>query len=191
MKTEGKIIVLFLEDKQPRTIRELSKAIRSDYKITHTAVQNLVSKKLILAKTVGKSTLCMLNDSYYGIEIYEAENRRKDMLFKNNDLKQLYKEIMGKLKHSLFIFLLFGSYAKGISTSSSDIDILFISNDADLEQKVLNILSLLPLKTHLLVFREEEFIRMKDSKESNIVKEAIVNNILLYGIESYYRLKNA
>ena len=86
---------------------------------------------------------------------------------------------------------MFGSYIKNKQTKSSDIDIMFISNENGFENKVLNILSLLPIKTHALVFTEKEFIRMKDSKEPNVVKEAIENNIILYGIENYYRLKNA
>jgi hypothetical protein len=67
---------------------------------------------------------------------------------------------------------------------------MFISNDKDFEDKISNVLSLLPLKTHALVFTEEEFIRMKDSKKSNVIQESIKNNIILYSIENYYKLKN-
>jgi len=191
MKTENKIIKLFIEEKQSKTIRVIAKRIKSDYKITHTAVQRLLNKKVLLSNTVGKSTLCELDPFYYGLEIYEAENERKCNLLKNKNINQLYKEIMKKLKSSQFIFLIFGSYAKGRSSKSSDIDIMFISNEKNFEENITDILSLLPLKTHALVFTEEEFIRMKDSKKANVVKEAIENNIILYGIENYYRLKNA
>ncbi|MBW2981691.1 hypothetical protein KY343_02315 [Candidatus Woesearchaeota archaeon] len=190
MKTENKIVKLFIEEKQSKTIREIAKKIKADYRITYIAVQRLLNKKVLLSNTVGKSTLCELNSFYYGIDIYEAENERKSNLLKNKNIKQLYKEIMKKLKSSQFIFLIFGSYTKKPS-KSSDIDMMFISNEKNLEEDISNILSLLPLKTHALVFTEEEFIRMKDSKKSNVVKEAIENNIILYGIENYYRLKNA
>ena len=191
MKTEKKIIKLFIEENQPKTIREISKKIKSDYRITHTATQRLLEKNILLSKIVGKSILCELNESYYGAEIYEAENKRKEYLLKNKDLKQLYREVLAKLKSAFFIFLVFGSHAKGKPTKSSDIDIIFISNENDFEEKIQNIVSLLPIKTHVLVFTEEEFMRMKDSKKSNVIKEVIKNNIILYGIENYYRLKNA
>jgi predicted nucleotidyltransferase len=191
MKTEDKIIRLFIEERNPKTIREISKQIRSDYKITYTATQRLLNKKILLSKTIGKSVVCELNLSYYGSEIYEAENKRRNDFLKNKNLKQLYKEVMSKIKSSLFIFMIFGSYAKGKATKSSDIDIIFISNEKDFEEKISSILSLLPIKTHTLVFTEEEFIRMKDSKKPNVIKEAIEKNIILYGIENYYRLKNA
>jgi len=191
MKTEIKIIKSFIEERSPKTIREISKRIRSDYKIVYTAVQRLLKKKILLSKIVGKSTLCELNKSYYGIEIYEAENERKEDLLKIKDIKQLYKEIMNKIKSSLFIFLIFGSYAKNKQTKHSDIDLMFISNNDKFEDRISNILSLLPIKTHALVLTEEEFTRMKDSKKPNVVKEVMKNNVILYGIENYYRLKNA
>ena len=191
MKTENKIIKLFIEQKQPKTIREVSKKIKSDYKITHTAIQRLLNKNIIISKTIGKSILCKLNKSYYNIEIYKAENERTKDLLKNKNIKQLYKEIKEKVKSSFFIFLIFGSYAKGNQIKSSDMDIMFISNEIFFQDKISNILSLLPLKTHALVFTEEEFVRMKDSKKLNVIKEAIENNVILYGIENYYKLKNA
>lgn len=191
MKTEDKIIKLFIEGKSSRTIREIAKKIKSDYKITHTATQRLLVKNILLSRTIGKSVLCELNSSFYGVEIYEAENKRKEALLKNKNIKQLYKEVIKKVKTGFFIFLIFGSYAKRKQANSSDIDLMFISNEKNFEEKISTILSLLPLKTHALVFTEEDFIRMKDSKKSNVIKEAIENNIILYGIENYYRLKNA
>ncbi len=191
MKTKQKIVKLFIENSKPKTIREISKQINADYKITHTAAQRLIEMGILLFETVGKSSLCRLNIKYYGIEIYQAENERKEQVLTSRNLKQLYKEIMEKTRTSAFIFLLFGSYAKGKQRKSSDIDIMFISNEKNFENKVSDILSILPLKTHALVFTEEEFVRMKDSKKSNVIHEAIESNIILYGVETYYRLKNA
>ena len=191
MKTENKIIGLFIEEKNPKTIREIAKRVKSDYRITHIATRRLLDKKILLSKVVGKSHLCELNNSYYGVKIYEVENERREKLFVNKNIRQMYKEIMIKLKSSFFIFLIFGSYSKWKSSIKSDLDIMFISNEKDFEDKILELLSLLPLKTHALVFTEEEFAIMKDSKKSNVVKEAIENNIILYGIENYYRIKNA
>ena len=191
MKTENKVVKLFIKEKKSKTIREISKKIKSDYKITHTAVQKLFDKKILLFKTVGTSTLCSLNNDYYGMEIYGAENERKETLLKDKNIEQLYKEVISKIKTGFFIFIVFGSFAKGKLTKTSDIDIMFISNEKGFEEKISEIISLLPIKTHALVFTEEEFIRMKDSKDLNVIKEAIENNVILYGIENYYGLKNA
>ena len=191
METENKIINLFIEENTPKTIREISKKIKSDYKITHTATQRLLEKNILISKKIGQSSLCELNNSFYGSEIYTVENKRKDNLLRNKNLKQLYQEVTSKINTIFFIFIIFGSYSKGKQTELSDIDILFISNEEKFEEEISNMLSLLPIKTHALVFTEEEFVRMKDSKKSNVVKEIIKSNVILYGIENYYRLKNA
>src|SRR3989344_723387 len=173
METELKIIKYFIENKKPTTIREIAQYIRADYKITHIATQRLIQKNILTVQTVGKSSLCGLYEKYYGIVIYEAENERRENILKNSNIKQLYKEIISAVNTSFFILLLFGSYAKGKQTKTSDIDFMLISNEKDFENKILNILSLLPLKTHALVFTEEEFIIIKDSKKSNVIQEAI------------------
>ncbi len=191
MKTELKIVKQFIKYKKPNTIREISQQINADYRITHIAVQRLITKKVLTVQIIGKSSLCSLNENYFGIQIYEAENERREEILKNKNMNQLYKEIMSKVKTSSFILLLFGSYAKSTHTKSSDIDLLFISNENGFETRILDILSLLPLKTQALIFTEEEFVRMKDAKKSNVIQEAMENNIILYGIEAYYHLKNA
>ena len=191
MKTGLKIIKLFIEDKKPKTIREMAKRIQADYRITHTATQRLIAQNALKTETVGKSTVCQLNLSYYGMVIYEAEYERKERILHNNNINLLYKEIMSKIGTGSFILLLFGSYANSKQTKSSDLDLMFISNEKNVEDKIANILSLLPLKTQVLVFTEDEFIRMKDAKKPNVVQEALERNIILYGIEAYYRIKNA
>lgn len=190
MKTELKIVKHFIKSKNPKTIREIAKQIGADYRITYTAAQRLIEKKALKVQTVGKSSLCRLDERYYGNDIYKAEDERREEILKNKNINQLYKEIISKVKTSSFILLLFGSYAKGKQTKSSDIDLLFISNESNFEPRISNILSLLPLKTHVLVFTEEEFTRMKEAKNPNVIHEAIENNIILYGIEAYYNLKN-
>lgn len=191
MKTEVKIIRSFIENKKPMTIREIAHHINADYKITHLAIQRLLSKQIIKTQTIGNSILCSLDDNTLPIEMYQAEYERKEKILKHKNIHQLYKEILSKINTTFFIMLIFGSYAKNKQTKTSDIDIIFISNDKDFEQKLSDILSLIPLKIHNLVFTEEEFIRMKDAKKPNVVKEAIEHNVILYGIETYYRLKHA
>ncbi|MFT4343319.1 MAG: nucleotidyltransferase domain-containing protein [Candidatus Woesearchaeota archaeon] len=191
MKTEQKILVSFLHDRAGKTIRELSKKIKSDYKITHVAVQRLLEKEILIGKIVGKSTLCQLNNTYFGDDIYIAENTRKQELFKNRSIKQLYLEIMRKLDSVFTICIVFGSYVKNTNTKSSDIDLLCISNDVHFEKKMHDVLSLLPLKVHLMVLTEKDFLRLKDSRKPNVVKEILNNYVVLYNIESFYQLKNA
>jgi len=191
MMTENKIVSMFIKNKEPKTIREISKNISSNYKITHTATTRLIKKNILNSKTIGKSTLCNLNPKYFGIEIYQAESKRKYEILRNKNINLLHQEIIKNANTHLFILLLFGSYANGKNTKSSDIDLLFISNNSQFEQRISEILALLPLKIHSFFFSEPEFKLMKDSKENNVVKEALSNHIILHNIEGFYMIKNA
>lgn len=187
METENKIIKAFLKRNESMTIREISRQIKADYKITHTAITRLIQKKIISLKPVGGSSLCSLNLAPR-IEILEAEDGRKKHLLKNKDISQLFKEITAKAHTGFFVLIVFGSYASGTHTKGSDIDLMFVSNEKGFEKKIDSILSLLPLQTHALVFNETEFKRMLYSKEPNVVKEAVKCRVVLYGSEIFYRL---
>jgi len=108
--------------------------------------------------------------------------RRKE-LFKNKDFLIIHNRL-SELKFS-FIALLFGSHAKGTADRYSDIDILTIGGN---EKEIKATISLLPDKIHLTTLDYENFIHMAKSKEFTVVSEALKNNIILIGIEEYYRL---
>ena len=86
-----------------------------------------------------------------------------------------------------FILLLFGSYSRGMQTKKSDIDLLLISNNPKPIQTQIN---LMPLNIHLTNIKYEDFKSMLKSMEFTIVSEAVKHNIILIGIEDYYRLMN-
>jgi predicted nucleotidyltransferase len=187
METENKIIKYLIENKKEMTIRELANAVKSDYKIVHTAVNRLFKKEILSWKNIGKSVVVSFNNKLSN-EIFQAELERRADILKNKNLKVMLDSIKNNLKTVNFVLLLFGSYAKKTFNSKSDIDLIFIIPDLKIEKEIEQSVSLLPLKIHSLVFSEKQFIDMKNSRELNVAKEAIKNNILLYGIEQYYEL---
>ena len=82
--------------------------------------------------------------------------------------------------------ILFGSYAKGIQTRHSDIDLLIISEDDTLMNRALKIS---PLPLHITSITPSEFISMLKSKEFTVGSEVVKKNIVLVGVEDYYRLR--
>ncbi len=190
MKTEQKLVRKLLESEEGSTIRQLSKAIGADYRITHTAATRLMRRGVIAARRIGRSSLCSLTATY-STDIYLAEAERRDAALGDSVLARLHGELMARLQGSLFVCLLFGSYAKGTQRKGSDIDLLFISDSKGFEEQVQDILSTLPLDTHPVVLTEQEFTRMLRAREQNAAKEAARRGIVLYGIESYHRMKNA
>ena len=86
---------------------------------------------------------------------------------------------------------MFGSYAKKTQTKHSDIDLLFIVPDSEeerMEKEIQTITRLLPLNLHTNIFTETDFKHMKNSKEITVGSEAMKNNIILHGIETYYEM---
>ncbi len=191
MKNQDSIIVKVLLERKDKelSIADLSKLTKKDYKTTHTIVKRLEKNKLLTLQQFGKSYKVILNSVAQPL-IFEAEYARREEILQDKNLRVMLDYFKKGLKTSLYILLIFGSYAKKTQTKHSDIDLFFIAPDADkdFEKKVLNTAQLIPLKLHVNVFSESEFIAMKKSREHTVGSEVIKNNIILYGIESYYEL---
>ena len=185
MKNKDVDIIMSLLENNTNTvsISQLSKKLKIDYKNTYNAVKRLEKSNIIILEKIGKAYNCILNKNMNPM-IFEAEYKRREKLLKNKNFKVLYN----KLNHIKFPFiaLIFGSYAKGTSNQHSDIDMIVIcdENTKDIERTI----SLLPLDIHLVTISIDEFLKMNKTKEFNVVDEAMKNNIILIGIEDYYRL---
>lgn len=166
-------------------IRNLSIKSGIDYKNAYNILKKLENQNLILLKKSGQVNNVMLIKKVHPL-IFQAEYERKDTLIsKNKDFKILYKRL-NSLKFP-FIALIFGSYAKGTASRMSDIDLMIISEKGreKIFEKTIN---LLPLDIHLVTLTFDEFISMSKINDFNVVSEAIASNILLIGIEDYYRM---
>ena len=153
-----------------------------NYRIAYENIINLEKEGLIKINKAGNSKLSGLTYKFDN-SLFEAEYLRSKELFNNKNLLVIHNSL-SELKFP-FIALLFGSYAKKTSNKNSDIDILTIGGN---EKEIQRTLSLYPDKIHLTSISYEDFISMAKSKEFSIVSEAIKNNIILIGIEEYYRL---
>ena len=185
MKTNIKIIKLLLRNKQDRfTIKKIADTLNINYRIVYEQVSKLEKEGLLLITKVGNSKVCEFTYKF-NPNVYEAEHERR------NDLSKDFLVMQNRLSELNFCFiaLLFGSHAKNTANKHSDIDILTIGGD---EKEIRSIISLLPDKIHLTAITCKDFIHMAKSKEFTVVSEVIKNNIILLGIEEYYRLiKNA
>lgn len=187
MNSTTKILKFFLSKKEEKfTIKKVAEALNINYRIAHEKIKALEEDGLIKITKVGQSNWCEYTYKFDD-RVFEAEYLMRRELFKNKDFLIICRRL-AELKFP-FIALLFGSYARGTAKKHSDIDILTIGGD---EKEIEMILSIWPDKIHLTAISYENFIHMAKSKEFTVVSEAIKNNIILIGIEEYYRLlKNA
>ncbi|MBU0628235.1 MAG: nucleotidyltransferase domain-containing protein [Nanoarchaeota archaeon] len=183
MKSEIKILKLLLDKKEDRfTIKKISEALGINYRIAYENVGLLEKEGLLKVTKLGNSKICEFTNKFSN-KTYEAEYLRRAELFKSKDFLVIYNRL-AELNFS-FIALLFGSYAKGTANKHSDIDILSVGGD---EKEIKAAISLLPDRIHLTWVSFEEFIHMAKSREFTAVSEAIKHNIILIGIEEYYRV---
>ncbi len=158
-----------------------------DYKSAHNIVKRLEEKKIIRLDQFGKSSKLTLNLSCHPL-LYEAEYKKREEITRNKDIKTIIEYFERNVQSKFYVILLFGSYAKKSQTKHSDIDLLFIIPNKALEKNIQQVASMIPIKLHVNIFTEKEFIAMKDSKQRTVGSEAIKDNIILLGIEQYYRL---
>jgi len=185
MKTETKVLTVMLADRnESYSIRQLAMRSGAGYKIVHTAVQMLYKKGVLEKKPFGGSIAISLSGKF-SPAIATAELDRRTALLKHSNFSAIYEKLAG-LKFPLMA-LVFGSYAKGAARKDSDMDLLVVCTKGH-ESAVNDVLGILPLKIHLVVLSYEDFLSMEKSKEFTVVSEAIKSNVILIGIEDFYRL---
>ena len=185
MSIKQKILKFLIENKESSfNIYEISKSLKIDYKLTYINIKKLEKEKSIEIEDLKSQKRCSFKNNF-NEDVFIVENERRSDYLKKKEFLAIYDKI--KAVNKQFILLLFGSYVKGIVTKNSDIDLLLISNQED--AKAIEIkLEVLPLKIHLTPITYEFFIDMIKSKEQTVISEALKKNIILFGIEDYYRL---
>lgn len=179
------IIIELIEKSEERpTIRKISQETNIRYPNVYNIIKKLEKENIISLEKIGGAYICKLNKKPHPL-IFESEYTRREELIKNKNIKILYHKL-----NSLnfpFIALIFGSQAKGTALKKSDIDLLIISEEIR-EKEIEKTISLLPLNIHSTSINYEEFLNMANRNEFSVVTEAIKNNVVLIGIEDYYRL---
>jgi predicted nucleotidyltransferase/predicted transcriptional regulator len=178
---------LLSHKKEEFTIRSIAKETAIEYKAAYTTIQQLIEDDIIQAKKAGQATLCSINHKSFNASIFKAEEARTGTILKNKNIAIMYSYFKD-IKGPFFILLLFGSYAKGIQRKKSDIDLLLITDQEEIKKDIMRNIKLMPLDIHLSTFTAKEFLSMLKTTEFNVGKEAFFNNVILFGIDDYYRL---
>lgn len=181
-----KVIMALLDDGGKKTsIKQLSHDLNMNYSNVHTIVKKLQKSRLVSLEKYGGAYECRLLKKVDPLIFHAEYLRGQDLLDQNKDLKILNIKL-NSLKFP-FIALIFGSYAKGTKSKASDIDLMVIS-ERDREKEFERIVNLLPLDIHLVTFNFDEFLSMSKNRDFSVVSEALNRNVILIGIEDYYRV---
>lgn len=185
------IVRCLLENNEKElNILSIAKSVKMNYKNVFDIVKRLEKERLVTLKKFGSSNKVTINKIIHPL-IFEAEYARRNSTLRDKNILVMLNQIKKDMESSLYILLLFGSYAKKTQTKVSDIDVMFIVPDNSLEnfeKKVHQTTRLMPLPIHHMTFSESQFLDMIKTQEFNVGKEAMKNNVILYGIENYYEL---
>lgn len=186
LSAKEKLIKYLIENKEPKSIRAASRYVSIDYKNIHTLVNELYPE-IILKQKIGNTNLIKIKLAP-NQKIFSVEDKRTRQFLKENKQLELIKKDVERTNYPFFIVLIFGSYAKKTQTKKSDVDICIICDNKEKTKEIMSKLELLPIKLETHIFTTNETESMLKTKEENVWKEIVKNNIIIYGTENYYNL---
>ncbi|MEK6938844.1 MAG: nucleotidyltransferase domain-containing protein [Nanoarchaeota archaeon] len=188
------LIHLFSTLNHPITIRKISLDLGIPYMTLSRMIHKLSQQGLILLQKVGNYHTCQLNLQNPILKhhlIISSEEITNEYLSKQSLISILRKTIL-KYPFSTYTALLFGSYAKNKQEKHSDIDLAIISKNKTVLQKLKKEMSYLEklyeTEINILIFTPNQFREMLTSKEENVGKQIIKNNIILYNSELFWEV---
>ncbi len=155
-----------------------ARGIAQDLNTTHTTilrkVQELLKENVLDFKKQGKNKIVFLKKTVAAQQyIYMAEHYKTDKILRTYPgLGIAVKEILKVTSAPLII--LFGSYAKELAKSDSDIDLFIETKDRALQEKVKHINQKMSLKIGVF------------DPNNLLIKEMIKNHTIIRGVEVFY-----
>jgi len=182
---EAEILLIFAKEPWKKyTFTELKKVSKKKSKsYLQSFTKKFVKEGIITQEKVGYLPVYSLNQSsekarvYAGFVLEHDGWNRKSIPYKD------MQKLMDKIGYKDYVFIITGSYVKGVQTKQSDVDVVILIEDNLEPKKVyaeLNLQTELNIpKIHLYVFKYSEFLQMLTNKEANYGKEIIKNYIVL------------
>jgi len=176
---------------ESKSLHQIATETKVSYVTVHKVTPILLQRKILKMEKKGKSHLISIDFENAPIHILSSAllQEKEHFLQKHPALLILSREIEEKLTHTFYIFILFGSYAKGTEKKLSDIDLLFIvpSNIEKYRENIDKAIRLLPGKKHIITVTTNDFIDMLNQKHT-VGREAFKDGIVLFGTEQYYAM---
>ena len=192
LSVTGENIMAFLLNNLGKeySVRELAKAVKQDYKIVFTTVQVLKEKSVITVKRVSNINQCSASLSQDNASLFSYISQRHTMKKLSKTITTALTDVVTSNKNSLYVLLVFGSYAKGNATPKSDLDLLFIVSDRTQEPQIMAAIkkasTLNNLKISPVILTMEEF--KSALKEPSVAQEAYQAHFVVHGGEPFYEM---
>ncbi|KYC51636.1 MAG: Nucleotidyltransferase domain protein [Candidatus Methanofastidiosum methylothiophilum] len=169
---EYDIVLILL--KEESHIREIARKLKTNQTLVKRRLDELYKENLVDYKVEGKNYTYFIKKSLEARSLVIISESYNLMLFlkKYPKLKSIIKKIIDK--ENIHMAIIFGSYAKGISSESSDIDIFIETEDYTIKKEIELIDSRLSVKIG------------RYDRENLLIKEIESNHVIIKGIERFY-----
>jgi predicted nucleotidyltransferase len=176
------LVKLLMNSEKSFYIRELSRELNIPYGMLYKEEKNLASLNIINEENKGKVTLVTINKSLP----FFAE--LKNLLIKTAGLGDLLKNALSELSGVRYA-LVYGSFASGEESASSDIDVLIVGSAK--EEKILNAIGstekTVGREINYILWNEEEFMKRVRSRHHLLTEIASKPLMMLIGEEDEFR----
>ena len=191
-QTQEQILKLLLgKPEEHLSIRHIARLLCKSYALTYNNVQKLLKAGIVKAQAVPPAQIVRLSERAPASLLVAMEMKRtEDFIAKRSWLSLYLKDVLNSVENPFFVMLIFGSYAAGMETKRSDLDLLFIAPTNDdipaLEKAAQQYTN---VKKGIVVADVKGFLEMiKNPKALNLGNEARKNHLIIYGAQEYYEL---
>ncbi len=185
-------ILDLLSTKEKLTINEISTQLDETYSFVNRVINRLIKENILKKEVIGNSYLCSLNlnneKTLSYLTLNEIEKKEK-FIEKLKNIKTLLNQIKERISADCII--IFGSYAKGTQTKSSDIDLLIINNKKDnsINKEINQLETMYDIKINQIIVNQNIFKEMiQNNVKINVGKEALKNHIILNGSNVFWKI---
>lgn len=173
-------------------MRELSRRIKLSLPAVKKQVDKMSMEGLIIKKREGRNTKLYLNRKNSSLSPYlnQVEHMRLKKL--PAAVSSAVLGLLAAMDKKPLVVAIFGSYARGTYTKSSDIDIFFVFGELDktIEQKARMISSRYSLKIEPVYLTWEIFRKKFFDEKDAFMNEVKRNKIIVHGIDYWEMLEN-
>jgi predicted nucleotidyltransferase len=156
--------------KKPTHIRAISKKIKLIPSTVFRTLNALEKEKVVDFNREGKNKIYFLKETVEAeTYLFITEHYKYLKIMQNMHLRRKIVELKKLFKNELIV--LFGSYAKGLETKYSDIDI-YVETDKKISQ--------IPENIQLKIGKLD--------KNSALTKEIIKDHIIIQGVDRFYQV---
>lgn len=187
-ETELKIISAFFPEGKERTTKEIEERSGYSHERAFSTLRILEEKRFLSKRKVGKALVYSINkfdDLVYLAFAFYSINRKNRFIERYSSVWKALEEFINKTRLELVV--LFGSYSKDEAKEKSDIDVLCIKGNPEIERIALSLRHKYNLRIAPVIVNKEDFRNIK-SENPELWDELVKSGIIIKGQELFYDL---